>query len=162
TLHGRGRLELTGDYFAEATVDTTPIPLAPLLAVYLPAVADLSGQTEVHARISGPLKNPAAIDGQITIPTFSLTYRNDLQLANTQPIQLDFRKGVLTLQPAEIHGTGTNVQLRGSFPLAATGPIAVIAAGNISLRLVQMISPEFAGSGELEFNVHGSGQRTNP
>src|SRR5262249_48853789 len=94
TLRGRGRVELTGDYLAEATLDTTSIPLVPFLAMYLPNVAGLSGQAEMHARIRGPLKDLSAIDGQVAIPTFSLAYR-DLQLANTQPIKLDFRKGVL-------------------------------------------------------------------
>jgi translocation and assembly module TamB len=161
TLRGRGRVELTGNYLAEATLDTTSIPLAPVLAMYLPNAADLSGQTELHARISGPLKDLSAIDAQIAIPTFSLAYR-DLQLANTQPIQLDFRKGVLTLQQTEIHGTGTNLRVGGSFPLAATGSISVNAAGNLNLGLVQTINPNLASSGELEFNINGYGRRTTP
>jgi translocation and assembly module TamB len=161
TLRGRGRVELTGNYLAEATLDTTSIPLMPLLAMYLPNAADLSGQTELHARISGPLKDLPAIDGQIAIPTFSLAYR-DLQLANAQPIQLDFRKGVLTLQPTKIYGSGTSLQLAGSFPLVRTGSISVTAAGNINLELVQAINPGFASSGEVEFNINGYGRRTNP
>jgi translocation and assembly module TamB len=161
-LRGRGRVELTGDYPAEATLDTASIPLVPLLAMYLPDVADLTGQTEVHARISGPLKHPSAIASQITIPSFSITYRGDLRVANAQPIRLDFSKGLLTLQPTVIHGTGTNLQLVGSFPLVGTGSMSLIAAGNVNLRLVQIMNPHFASSGELEFNINGSGQRTNP
>jgi translocation and assembly module TamB len=161
TLRGRGRVELTGDYLAEATLDTTSIPLMPLLAMYLPNAADLSGQTELHASISGPLKDLPAIVGQITIPTFSLAYR-DLQLANTQPIHLNFRKGVFTLQPTEIHGSGANLQLGGSFPLVRTGSISLNAAGNINLKLVQIINPDFASSGELELNINGYGRRANP
>src|SRR5262249_558766 len=85
-----GTVELTGDSPAEATVDTASIPLVPLLAMYLPDVADLTGQTEVHAKVSGPLKHPSAIAGQITIPSFSLAYGGDLRVANAQPIRLDF------------------------------------------------------------------------
>src|SRR5262249_25157498 len=145
---------LTGDYLAEANVDTAPISLAPLFAIYLPArVSDLNGQTELHALIKGPLKNPSAINGQITIPTLSLFYRQDLQLANTQPIQLDYKNGVLTLQRTGLRGTGTNLQLEGSLPVVGTGPISLSAAGDINLHLLQTIDSDFTSSGELELNI---------
>lgn len=161
-VRGRGRVELSGDYPAEATLDTTSIPLAPLFAIYLPDVADVSGQTELHATISGPLKAPSAIAGQVTIPSFSLIYRGDVQVANTQPIHMDLKKGVLTLQPTAIHGAGTNLRLEGSFPLVGAGSISVTAAGNVNLQLVQLLNPNFASSGELEFNINGSGRRADP
>src|SRR5262249_27550492 len=95
-LHGRGKVELTGNYLAEAAIDLGEMSLAPVFAVYLPAqAADLSGRTEVHAMINGPLKDPSAMTGQITLPTFSLAYRGNIQLANTQPIRIEYRKGVL-------------------------------------------------------------------
>jgi translocation and assembly module TamB len=162
-LRGRGRVELRGDYLAEATIDTIPISLGPLLAIYLPErAADLSGETELHAMINGPLKNPAAINGQITIPTLSLAYRQDIELANSQPIHLTYANGVLTLQKTGIHGPGTNLELSGSFPVADRGTISALAAGNINLRLVQAINPNFASSGEIQFNITGYGDRTKP
>jgi translocation and assembly module TamB len=162
-LHGRGKVELTGNYLAEAAVDSVPMPLAPLFAVYLPAqAADLSGQTELHAMINGPLKNPSTMTGQITLPTLSLAYRQNIQLANTQPIHLEYRKGVLTLTKTGIRGTSTNVQLEGALPVVGTGSISLIAAGNINLRLVSIINPDYTSSGEIEFNINGYGQRTNP
>jgi translocation and assembly module TamB len=162
-LHGRGKVELTGNYLAEATVDTAPMSLAPLFALYVPAqAADLRGQTELHAAISGPLKNSSAMTGQITLPTLSLAYREKIQLANTQPIHLEYRKGVLTLTKAGIRGNGTNVQLEGSFPVVGTGSISLIATGNINLNLVSIIKPDYTTSGEIAFNINGSGHRTNP
>jgi translocation and assembly module TamB len=162
-LHGRGKVQLTDNYPAEAAVDTATISLAPLFAVYLPAqAADLSGQAELHATINGPLKNPSAMSGQITLPTLSLAYRQSMQLANTQPIQLDYRKGVLTLRKTGIRGTGTNVQLEGAFPVTGTGSISLIAAGNINLQLASIINPNYTSSGEIEFNINGYGRRTNP
>jgi translocation and assembly module TamB len=161
--HGRGSVQLTGAYLAEATVDTAPISLAPLLAIYLPARAtDLNGQIELHAMIKGPLKNPSAIDGHITIPIFSLTYRNELELANAQPIDVKYNNGVLTLQRTRIYGIGTNIQLEGSFPVVGTGSISLIATGDINLHVVQIVNPDITSSGELEININGYGQRTNP
>jgi translocation and assembly module TamB len=161
-LHGRGKVELSGNYLTEASLDTVPIPLAPLFALYLPAQAvQLSGQTEVHAMIAGPLKNPSAMTGQITLRTFSLAYR-DIQLANTQPIHVEYRKGVLTLTKTEIRGTGTNVQLEGSVPVVGTGSISLVAEGNINLKLLSIVSPDYTSSGQIAFNINGSGPRTSP
>jgi translocation and assembly module TamB len=162
-LRGSARVELTGGYLVQAAVDTAPISLAPLLALYLPAqAADMGGQTELHARINGPLKNPSAIDGQITLPIVSIAYRGEVQLANAQPIHLDYRKGVLTLRRTGFQGTGTNLQLEGSFPVSGTGSFSVIAAGQINLQLVQIIDPDYSSSGEIEFEINGSGKRINP
>jgi len=162
-LHGRAKVELTGNYLAEAVVDTAPMSLAPLFALYLPAqAADLSGQTELHATINGPLKNPSAMAGRITLPTLSLAYRENIQLANTQPIHLEYKNGVLTLTKTAIRGTGTNVQLEGTFPVVGTGSMSLIAAGNINLNLVSLLNPDYTSSGEIEFNINGYGRRTNP
>jgi translocation and assembly module TamB len=163
TFQGRGKVELTGDYFAEATIATKTISLVPLLAMFLPAkAADLSAQTELEATMRGPLKNPSAIDGQITLRNFSLAYRNQLQLAAPQPVQLGYKRGLLTLQRTEIRGTNTDLRLDGAFPVAGAGSMSFTAAGNVGLQLVQMIDPAITGSGRAEFNISGSGPRTDP
>ena len=51
-----------GTIAADATLDTQAIPLQPIFAIYAPEqAADLSGETEVHATLHGPLKNTEAI-----------------------------------------------------------------------------------------------------
>src|SRR5262249_3067345 len=98
-VRGRLRVILTDNYETEAEFDTSSIALRPLIALYLPSQsADLTGQTEVHASLRGPLKDPARLDAHITIPTLSLAYKNDIQLAAAQPIQVDYSRGALTLE----------------------------------------------------------------
>jgi translocation and assembly module TamB len=161
-LRGSGKVELSGNYLAEATLNSAPISLAPLFAVYLPAqAADLSGQTELHASITGPLKNPSAMVGQITLPTFSFAYR-DIQLANTEPIHLEYRKGLLTLTKTGIRGTGTDVQVEGSFPVVGTGPVSLNAEGHIDLKVVSIVNPDYTASGEIVFNINGNGRLIKP
>src|SRR5262249_5222781 len=120
-VRGRGRVNLAGAYETDATFDTSAISLQPLIAAYLPAQsADLSGETEVHATVKGPLKDPTRLDAHITVPKLSVAYRNDVQLAAVQPIQLDYSRGVLTLQKTAIRGTGTDLQLQGTIPVTGT------------------------------------------
>ena len=61
-IRANAKVNLTGDYAADATLDTQTIPLQPIFAIYAPAQADdLSGQTEVHGTLHGPLKNKKAV-----------------------------------------------------------------------------------------------------
>jgi translocation and assembly module TamB len=162
-FEGRGKVELTGAYFTEATIATKTISLAPLLAMYFPAnAANLSGHTELEATMKGPLKNPSAIDGQITLPNLSLAYRDKIQLAAAQPVHLGYKQGVLTLQRTEIRGTNTDLRMEGSFPVAGTGSISFSVAGNAGLQLVEIINPDLTSSGQIEFNINGYGRRTDP
>ena len=60
SIQAKAKIELTGDYLADATLDTLGIPLGPLIAVYAPQADGVTGQTEVHATLHGPLKQPEA------------------------------------------------------------------------------------------------------
>src|SRR6185436_2746930 len=130
-VRGRGTVQLTGDYFADATIDAPVLPLKPLFAIYFPAQAhNLGGQTELHASLKGPLKNLSALDAHISLPTLSLTYGNNIEFTAAQPVRLDFRKGVLRLQRTAIRGPYTDLELQGDFPVAGADPVAMLAVGS--------------------------------
>jgi translocation and assembly module TamB len=162
-VRGRGKINLTGDYETDASLDTAAIPLQPLFAVYLPTQANnLTGQTEVHATIHGPLREKTRLDAHVTIPSLTLAFRNDVQLAATQPVRLDYSQGVLSLQRTAIRGTGTDLQLQGTFPTAGTAPMTVVAQGTVDLSLAQLLDPDITSSGQIQFNIDGTGRRANP
>jgi translocation and assembly module TamB len=117
-LRAQGKVVLTGEYYADASLETPVIPLQPLLAIYAPAQgANLSGQAEIHATVRGPLKNKAQLEAHINIPTLGLNYRTagtagipavSVQLGAVTPIRADYVDGVLFCRA--IKGTGTDVQ----------------------------------------------------
>ena len=162
-IRGRGRVNLTGNYETDASFDTSTISLQPLIGLYMPAQsADLTGQTEIHGTVRGPLKDTARLDAHITIPTLSVSHRNNIQLAAAQPIQVDYSRGVLTLQKTTIRGTGTDLQLQGTIPVEDTAPVSILALGTIDLGIARMFSPDVTSSGQLQFNIDGTGRRSNP
>ncbi len=68
-LRAQGKVALTGDYYADASFDTPVIQLQPLVAVYAPAqAANVSGQTEIHATLRGPLKKKVLLEAHLNIP----------------------------------------------------------------------------------------------
>ncbi len=150
-LRAQGKVALTGDYYADATLDTPVIPLQPLLAAYAPAqAANLSGQTEIHATLRGPLKNKALLEAHLNIPTLGVNYRTtgttgsavNVQLGAVTPIRADYVDGVLSLLPGEIKGTGTDVRFQGRLPVNSNAASTLSVQGTIDLSLAQMFDPD--------------------
>jgi hypothetical protein len=50
-------VNLTGEYYTEASLDTKGLPLAALIALYKPVPSEFQGQLEFHASAKGPLKD---------------------------------------------------------------------------------------------------------
>ncbi|HEY1767471.1 MAG TPA: translocation/assembly module TamB domain-containing protein [Terracidiphilus sp.] len=157
-IQAKARIGLTGDYPTDASLDTKAFPLQPLLAALAPDEAsDMSGETEIHATVHGPLKNKNLLEAHVTIPVLKLGYGSTIQLAAAAPIQIDLKNQVIALQPASIRGTDTDLQLQGSVPIAGNGPMALKARGSVNLQLVQLFDPDVRSSGELKLNIDSHG-----
>lgn len=161
-IQAKARVELTGDYLADATLDTQVIPFQPLLAAYAPeAAADIAGQTELHAVLHGPLKHRGQIEAHLTIPVLNANYGKTIQLAATSPIHVDYKDGIVTVQRTSIHGTETDLQLQGSIPInglaSSSAPLAVMLQGTVNLQLAQLFDPDIRSSGEVKLNINSTG-----
>ncbi|MGA9529746.1 MAG: translocation/assembly module TamB domain-containing protein [Terriglobales bacterium] len=172
SVRGRGHVDLTGNYQAEASIDTGEIPLGPLLATFTTTVPQgFQGQTELHATLKGPLKDKALLEAHVKIPTLTATYQQ-LQIAAAGPISADFAHSVLTLQPAEIRGTGTSLRVQGSFPFGgSTAPNltapklatpTLAAQGSVDLHILRMFEPDIESSGTVALDVHATGSPADP
>jgi translocation and assembly module TamB len=163
-IRANARVHLTGDYPADTTLDTQAIPLQPIFAIYAPEqAADLSGQTEVHATLHGPLKNTKQLEAHVTIPTLKLAYSNTIQLAETAPIKVDYKDTVVTLQRSGLKGTDTDLQFQGSMSTTnAAAPVSLVLLGTVNLHLAQVFEPDIRSSGELKFNINSSGAANGP
>jgi translocation and assembly module TamB len=167
-LRAQGTVALTGDYYADAKLDTPVIPLQPLLATYAPAqAANISGQTEIHASLRGPLKNKALLEAHLNIPALAVNYRStetdsgapvNIQIGAVTPIRADYVNGVLDLQPGEIKGTATDVHFQGRMPLNSNASSTLAVTGTVDLTLAQMFDPDVTSGGQLQFDIHTAGQ----
>jgi translocation and assembly module TamB len=75
---------------------------------------------------------------------------------------VDYSRGVLNVQRTQIRGTGTDLQLQGTIPVAVTAPMTIVALGTIDLALGKMFNPDITSSGQIKFNIDGAGRRANP
>jgi translocation and assembly module TamB len=156
-IQGKANIQLSGDYLADATLDTETIALQPILAVYAPEEAGaISGQTEVHATLHGPLKT-SNLEAHVTVPTLKAAYGNTIELAATGPIHVDYKNSILQIQPASIRGTDTDLRFEGSIPIKANAPMSLKVLGTVNLQLAQLFDPDVRTSGELKFNIDSHG-----
>ncbi len=162
TLRGRARVNLDGDYQAEASIDTSVLPLEVLLATFSnSAPQGFSGQTELHATLKGPLKDKSRLEAHLVIPTFTASYQS-LQIAAASPIRADYANSVVTLQPSEIRGTGTSLRVHGSVPIGGNSAPTLTAAGTIDAHIFRILSPDLRSSGTIALDVRATGTSANP
>jgi len=162
SVHSHANVALSGDYYADAAIDTTGVPLDPLLAMYLPnSPPGFQGETELHATLKGPLKDKSRIEAHLTIPTLKASYQS-LEIGAAGPIRADYSNSVITLQPSELRGTGTSLRVQGSLPLAGTALPSLIAKGSIDVRILKIVNPDLQSSGIVALDVHASGSANNP
>ncbi|MCU1309021.1 MAG: hypothetical protein JWO20_146 [Candidatus Angelobacter sp.] len=162
-LRAKGTVRLTGDYYTDATLDTEKIPLQPLVAIYAPSqAANLTGQTEIHGTLRGPLKNKSLVEAHVTIPTLQVNYKNTAQIGAASPIRIDYTNGVINLQRTTIRGTDTDLQIQGSVPTNSAAPVSLLLMGTVNLQLAQLFAPDVTSSGQMRFNVNSYGARTDP
>ena len=147
---GHGTIQLSGDYIADVSLDTQAIPLAPLLAMYVPSQAgNLSGQTEIHATLRGPLKDKTALEAHLQIPQLAVNYKRHHSAGGEAPIRADYANGVLNLQRSTIRGTGTEVTFQAKVPMANDAPASMLVQGSVDLRLAQLVSPDITSGGRI-------------
>jgi translocation and assembly module TamB len=162
SVRAHGRVDLTGDYYAEAAIDTSTVPLDLLMATYAHgAPPGFQGQTEMHATLKGPLKDKSQVEAHLTIPTLNASYQS-LQIGIANPIHADYANSIVTLQPAEIRGTGTSLRAQGKIPIAGTASPTLTAQGSVDVRVLRIVAPDLQSSGILTLDVRTSGAATNP
>src|SRR4029077_18825831 len=162
SIQVHSRVNLTDGYYTDAAIDTTTVPIDVLLSAYVPNLPqDLKGQTELHATIKGPLKNKSQLEAHLTIPTLHVSYQS-LEIGAATPIRADYLHSTVTIQPAEIRGTGTSLRVKGSIPLAGTANPNLTAQGSVDVRVLRIVQPDIHTSGILTLDIHASGSAQSP
>jgi translocation and assembly module TamB len=157
SIQAKAKVNLSGDYRVDASLDTSVIQFAPLLALYSSGTApDLSGQAQIHATLQGPLKEKKLLQAQVTIPVLHVAY-GALQLGAASPIQADYQNQTFDLQPAEIRGTDTDLHLQAHVPVGSEAPMSLVVNGSVDLKIAQLFDPQVRSSGQIKINIDSHG-----
>lgn len=160
-IKAHAKVALTGDYYADAVLDTGSIPLGVVIATYSPGTQGFAGQTQLHATLKGPLKDKTKMEAHLSIPLLKATYQA-LEIGIAHPIQADYVNSVVTLQPADIRGTDTSLHVEGRLPLGGSGTPTLAAQGTVDVKILKIFAPEVDSSGTVALNLHAAGSTSNP
>jgi translocation and assembly module TamB len=161
-VQARGTVDLAGEHYMRATLDTKGMPIEGLLALYAPAKGNgPRGILEVHASAEGPIGDKTRMQAQVIIPTLKADYQG-LQIGNTRPIRVRYANSIIGLDPTEIAGTDTSLRLEGQLPLEGTAPVTLSAVGAVDMQLLRFVEPDVQSAGKLLFDVRGSGATAHP
>lgn len=162
SVEAKGDIALTGDRYTTATVDVRALPIAAVVADFLPSQASkLGGQTEIHLSVKGPLKSPSQMQAQLQVPTLTVTY-GTAQIELARPLLAKYSSGTLTITPAQIKGPGTNLTFGGTVPIKSAASYSLVADGSLDLGAIQQFDPNVKAAGQVDIHVRSGGQLSKP
>jgi len=92
-----------------------------------------------------------------------LSFRvEDVQLSATTPLSVRFTPNELTLDEARFTGPGTNIVLNGTLATASGGKQNLNINGDLNMRVLNGVSPDFFSSGSAEVAVRINGSFEQP
>jgi translocation and assembly module TamB len=92
-----------------------------------------------------------------------LTFRvEDVQLSATTPLEIAFNPNEITFKGTRFTGPGTNIVLDGSLASGAGGKQNLNVNGDLNLRVLNGISPDFFSSGTAVVAVRINGTYEDP
>lgn len=161
-INAKATVHATGDYWMQASINTQPISLKPFLAMAAPGEAgQLHGETEIHASLSGPLKQKGLLQATVTIPRLEVGYGSKVDIAAQSPIRAEYKNWVLKIQRTELRGADVDLALEGDVPMPGHGAPAVTLQGTVNLKIAELFNPEIQSSGELRLDINRQGANEN-
>jgi translocation and assembly module TamB len=146
----------------------TNADLTNLLRLVLPETnVAVSGRANGTLKASGFLLDEdgypsfAGLSGDATFSELSFRVE-DVQLTATAPFVVRFTPGEMSFDNARFTGPGTNIVLNGTLATAAGGNANLNIDGNLNLRVLNGISPDFFSSGTADVAVRINGTYEEP
>jgi translocation and assembly module TamB len=153
---------------ATINANLTNADLTKLFAIALPgAGVTVSGRANGTIKVSGNLVDEDenfSLAGLSGTATFSeLSFRvEDIQLAATTPLVVTFKPNEISFDATRFTGPGTNIVLDGTLATGAGGHQDLHVNGDLNLRVLNGVSPDFFSSGTAQVAVRVSGSFEDP
>ena len=153
-----------------ATIETTltNADLTNLFQMILPNTGvRVAGRANGTIRLSGNLiddDDNFSLAGMSGTASFTeLSFRvEDIQLAATTPLVVRFTPNEVAFDAARFTGPGTNIVLDGTLASGAGGRQSLNVNGDLNLRVLNGVSPDFFSSGTAEVAVRINGSFEQP
>lgn len=163
------QIDLSGDRLPASIQTTlTNADLTNLFQIAMPGSAvRVSGRANGTIKASGNLIDDdemlslAGLSGQAEFSELSFRVE-DVQLSATTPLTVKFTPNELTFEETRFTGPGTNIVLNGTLATANGGRQNLAVNGDLNMRVLNGVSPDFFSTGTAEVAVRINGSFEDP
>jgi translocation and assembly module TamB len=128
-----GETSLKPDYLTHASLQFSKFDIGALLKLL--KVTGITGQSALEgtANISGPLTHPEQLRGEAKLNELAVDIEG-VHLASKGAVHATMVEGVVRLDPLEITGEDTDLNVHGSLAIAGKQQLDLVADGSVNLR----------------------------
>lgn len=161
-LQLHGQTQLAGNFLTSAQLTVANFNVSPFLAAFHPTTVTAQSSIGATLNISGPLRQPRKLGGEITMQSMALSLAG-INLKSDGSVHATLADGTLHLDPLHITGEDTNLYAQGSFgALTDSHELNLQARGSVNMKLAQSMNSDVSSSGQVNFNVSAQGSVTHP
>jgi len=157
----KGSTKLNAGYSTTAQLDFSQFNIGALLAAsHLEAFRGESALAGT-ATVSGPLKFPDQLHGELRLNELSLTI-SGVELKSEGGAHATLANNRIQLDPLHVTGNQTDLRIQGGVSLAQGRRLDLQASGAVNLKLAETIDPDLTASGMTTFEVEAHGPLDDP
>ncbi|MGC1783312.1 MAG: translocation/assembly module TamB domain-containing protein [Acidobacteriaceae bacterium] len=160
-LEAGGQIQLTGNDSAQMEMTFAGFNINPLLRMISPNGIGGNSSLDGHITLSGPLKQPAAIQADADFNAFTATI-DRLPIHSEGPVRVSLRDGKLQLQQLHIQGEKVNLIAAGTVDLLNKYRLRLYSEGSIDTALASAFDRNIESSGQLRFVLNARGTARQP
>jgi translocation and assembly module TamB len=158
----KAQTQLAGENQTQAKLTVSKLDLNPLAQTF--HISGIATRTplDATATMSGPLRDPKQMNGEITIQPVALTLEK-VDVKTAAPIHAKLQSGVLSLDPLKVDGPNVHLQAQGSIGIFdRRHPIHLRTQGAIDMKVAEAFDDDLTSSGNVSFRVDASGTTKRP
>ena len=157
----QGTVGMHGDFPADFTAQMDHLDLDPLWRAYLGG--QLTGHSAVGGRVTmqGPLRYPAqwVLGGDVSDLLLEVEY---VKLHNEGPVRFRYAEQTAHIEPLHLLGEGTDITGGGSIGFSGARDLDLSANGQMDLKLLGSLNPNFTASGLMSMQMVLRGTVADP
>lgn len=157
----KGTVDLQPNFPAKMDIAFRDLDVDSLMKVYLGDRVTSHSQMRGTIKLNGPLRDPKELMVSATLDSLSAEIEH-VQVATTEPIQLEFANHVLRLQNLHVAGSGTDFSAHGTARLAEAREMDFRLDGTVNMALLQTINPKIYSRGTVNVNLSATGTVAQP
>jgi len=156
-----GTIDETGELQSELHMEFHELNIDPFLTAELRTAVTGHSSLNGRANLSGPLRQPRALKGNMQVDAFSVELQH-ISIHSDGPFEVALSDETLTLQRFVLKAEDTSLNVGGTIDLKGDRPVDLYAKGHLNLALFHVLDDEITSYGSTDADVTVKGTLAKP